>query len=477
LKKYGIVSLFTLLFFLYSCLVHKNGKQALIELQRSPLSSQQQDSFFIIDAGKTEEGIAKAGYEYLLHGNIFSSGIPYGLYRYVLWAKRSKMAMLTGQNNYVVNDFIVFLNEAGKLTATPGCLHCHSQQFNNKLVIGLGNSYSHFQTDKTPLLKSAEKAIKLFYGKNSDEWKSAQRVFRSGYMLAPELVTEMQGPSPAHRIAEVMASHRDPQTLIFRADTSYFSIPPIVIPTDIPPLWVLKKKKAFTINAMEQGSFLKHLMSPAILTLKDTTEAKKIYDHINNVWAYLNTLRPPAYPYPVNQQLAANGKIIFEKKCSRCHGTYGENEWYPNKIIPGQIIGTDSLMIKYYKKYPEYSEWYNKSWFATSSPAAYITPQAGYVPPPLDGVWCTAPYFHNGSVPTLEGVLNSKKRPRFWKRNFSREKYNYNNVGWKYEAKSKARGKKTYNTDIPGYGNYGHYFGDHLSDTERKAVIEYLKCL
>ena len=40
-----------------------------------------------------------------------------------------------------------------------------------------------------------------------------------------------------------------------------------------------------------------------------------------------------------------------------------------------------------------------------------------------------------------------------------------------------TRGKKTYNTRIPGYGNYGHYFGDALSEGERKAVIEYLKGL
>jgi hypothetical protein len=34
-----------------------------------------------------------------------------------------------------------------------------------------------------------------------------------------------------------------------------------------------------------------------------------------------------------------------------------------------------------------------------------------------------------------------------------------------------------YNTRLPGYGNYGHYFGDALSDEQRKAVLEYLKTL
>jgi hypothetical protein len=40
-----------------------------------------------------------------------------------------------------------------------------------------------------------------------------------------------------------------------------------------------------------------------------------------------------------------------------------------------------------------------------------------------------------------------------------------------------ADNKLIYNTTLPGYGNYGHYFGDKLSDKERKAVIEYLKTL
>jgi hypothetical protein len=37
--------------------------------------------------------------------------------------------------------------------------------------------------------------------------------------------------------------------------------------------------------------------------------------------------------------------------------------------------------------------------------------------------------------------------------------------------------KLIYNTTLPGYGNYGHYFGDKLTGEARKAVIEYLKTL
>jgi hypothetical protein len=30
---------------------------------------------------------------------------------------------------------------------------------------------------------------------------------------------------------------------------------------------------------------------------------------------------------------------------------------------------------------------------------------------------------------------------------------------------------------LPGYGNYGHRYGDKFNDRERKAIIEYLKTL
>jgi hypothetical protein len=50
-------------------------------------------------------------------------------------------------------------------------------------------------------------------------------------------------------------------------------------------------------------------------------------------------------------------------------------------------------------------------------------------------------------------------------------------VGWRFQTLSAPGNKYVYNTELPGYGKYGHYFGDHLTEAERKAVIEYLKTL
>jgi hypothetical protein len=124
-------------------------------------------------------------------------------------------------------------------------------------------------------------------------------------------------------------------------------------------------------------------------------------------------------------------------------------------------------------------EWFNKSWFAQGDHPARLEPFNGYIAPPLDGIWITAPYLHNGSVPTLEALLDSRQRPAYWSRNYNDLQYDYVQVGWKFarEAAPTAPTTTVYNTTLPGYGNYGHTFGDKLTDKERRAVIEYLKTL
>jgi hypothetical protein len=80
-------------------------------------------------------------------------------------------------------------------------------------------------------------------------------------------------------------------------------------------------------------------------------------------------------------------------------------------------------------------------------------------------------------VPTLEALLNSKERPRYWQRDFKQPAYDYEKIGWKYEVKDAGNSRQIYNTDKPGYRNIGHTFGDRLNKEDRKAVIEYLKTL
>ena len=88
-------------------------------------------------------------------------------------------------------------------------------------------------------------------------------------------------------------------------------------------------------------------------------------------------------------------------------------------------------------------------------------------------------------MPTLEQVLDSTKRPLRWRRvDYDSTHFDEVAVGWPWievpyawdDAPDEER-KHVYDTTKLGHWNTGHAFGDHLSDGERAAVIEYLKTL
>jgi hypothetical protein len=254
-------------------------------------------------------------------------------------------------------------------------------------------------------------------------------------------------------------------------------VSPEVIPTDVPAWWMLKKKNAMFYNGFGRGDFGRFLMASNLLTVNDTAESREVDAHFNDVLAYINSIEAPVYPKPVNKALAKKGGIIFVQNCSKCHGNYGAGGKYPNLLIPESEIQTDSALYKSNYQSYQFVDWFNNSWFAQGDHPAMLQPFNGYIAPPLDGIWISAPYLHNGSVPDLESLLNSSKRPAFWSRDFDNPEYDYEKLGWKYEAQPGPGGTTVYNTQLEGYGNYGHTYGDRLTNNERKALIEYLKTL
>jgi hypothetical protein len=295
-------------------------------------------------------------------------------------------------------------------------------------------------------------------------------------ITGPQLYTETRGVNPADRLGAVLAAHRDPVTFKWSSEP-LLKIPEQVIPSDVPAWWLLKKKHGMFYNAFGRGDFGRFLMASNLLTVNDTSESAEVDTHMPDVLAFLNSIQSPKYPKQIDAALAEQGKVIFNDNCSGCHGTYGNDGQYPNLLIPQSEIQTDSMLQAANYNYPDFVDWFNKSWFSTGDHPAKLVPFNGYLAPPLDGVWITAPYFHNGSVPTLEGVLNSSIRPKYWSRSFEKPQYDYDSPGWKFSIHDQPANRTVYNTTLPGYGNYGHYFGDKFSSAERKAVIEYLKTL
>lgn len=92
---------------------------------------------------------------------------------------------------------------------------------------------------------------------------------------------------------------------------------------------------------------------------------------------------------------------------------------------------------------------------------------------PLSGVWASAPYLHNGSVPSIyDLLLPAPQRPAtFYVGNIELD---VNKVG---HIASEAPNSSLFDTRLPGNSNAGHEYGTSLSDDERWALVEYIKSL
>lgn len=430
---------------------------------------------FVPPSPQRTGGDSAKGYYYLVNGDYIKSGVPEVAFKKAA-GKQTVFLERDGINDGIPHDYTAIKAFNGEIVIAPNCLQCHAQVFDGKLYIGLGNTFVDFSDRQTMSVQNLEKGEKLLKTLMPKKWKASENFFEVAKVISPQLYTEARGVNTADRLAAVLAAHRDPVTFKWNPEPQ-IKIPEQVIPSDVPAWWLLKKKNGMFYTAFGRGDFGRFLMASNLLTVNDTTESAEVDSHMPDVLAYIKSLEPPKYPKPIEAVLAEKGKIIFNNNCSECHGTYGKDGQYPNLLIPQSTIQTDSLLQASNYIYPEFIDWFNRSWFSSGDHPAKLVPFSGYIAPPLDGVWITAPYFHNGSVPTLEAVLNSSARPKYWTRDFDKPEYDYENPGWKFTMLTIPGDQPIYNTTLPGYGNYGHYFGDKLTAEERKAVIEYLKTL
>ncbi|MET4312570.1 hypothetical protein [Bradyrhizobium sp. RT4b] len=92
---------------------------------------------------------------------------------------------------------------------------------------------------------------------------------------------------------------------------------------------------------------------------------------------------------------------------------------------------------------------------------------------PLDGVWATAPYLHNGSVPTLRDLLlPQKERPTSFCVG-SRE-FDPVNVGLVTKTQASdtcAAGLTEFNVSLLGNGNRGHSFEGKETDLTKLRLV------
>ncbi|MCM2372514.1 hypothetical protein NB063_18040 [Rhodopirellula sp. ICT_H3.1] len=258
---------------------------------------------------------------------------------------------------------------------------------------------------------------------------------------------------------------------------------------DAPPWWHFYRRPYIYIDGFAEKGH-RGLMQFTLVPENDASFYRQYEDAFRDVYAYLSSVRPPKYPHAIDPDLAEQGQHLFETTCAECHGTYGHDSdeesiaAYPNRMVPIDEIGTDP--VRHSALTVAGREHYARSWFANAGEPdeqTTITDPAGYVAPPLDGVWASAPYFHNGSVPTLWHVLNQSQRPTVWRR--VSDSIDESKVGLTIESVKRvpleepdvALRRSYFDTRRFGKSASGHDYPDSLDEQEKIALLEYLKTL
>lgn len=182
--------------------------------------------------------------------------------------------------------------------------------------------------------------------------------------------------------------------------------------------------------------------------------------HAQDADKWIMDRKAPVYPLPVDTALAEAGAVLFHAKnlwaegldnprprpvggngsCASCHGAYSPRyindptflatpalDGIAGFVVPHAIIGTDPVRqntmdedstrsyARTFSTYPETRGTPNDCGPRTL-PELLQGRELGYLAPPLFGIWATAPYLHNGSVPDVMSVLDPAQRPRIWRR-------------------------------------------------------------
>lgn len=425
-------------------------------------------------------GDPEIGYDVLVNGGYVTCGIPYSA-----WARAARPPETTptlpdrsGRNANMPYYLTAHRNDEGVEIVSSNCLLCHAKVLNNELIIGLGNESLDFTDDPSETVDAVGAYV------SGDAATAAWRKWGARITtIAPYMITDTVGVNPAPNLTLALIAHRNPRTLEWSEVPLMEPPPERPLPVSVPPWWRMAKKHALFYNAMGRGDHARFMMMKSLVCSDSVEEARAIDAQFPDVRAYIASLAPPAYPFSINTALAEQGKTIFERHCAGCHGTYGLAGSYPNLVVGLAAVGTDPAYAQQaYAESDRFMDWFNRSWYGD---IAQARPALGYIAPPLEGIWATAPYLHNGSVPTLASLLDSDTRPEYWRMSFDQPRYDQNALGWRYQtlthgkegASDPLQRKRIYDTSLHGYSNAGHTFGNGLTDAERRSLVEYLKTL
>jgi hypothetical protein len=254
-------------------------------------------------------------------------------------------------------------------------------------------------------------------------------------------------------------------------------------------------------------------LNPPATRWKSSVRVKNLY------WmeTQLQHLHAPVWPAgvfgPIDVAKAEAGRALFVQNCARCHGISkiaGGDEWAVRTISLDRI-GTDpneatafakatydarklgmrehepgpaglAAIVEHLKVQGYHDAGIPKSEWATYDGfgrKAIVAAPCGYKARPLIGIWATAPFLHNGTVPSVYDMLSETRpsHPIIGNPEFDPVKLG--------TVQKTTPLTATIDLSLTGNSNAGHWWtndlkrkgriGPALSEAQKYAIIEYLK--
>lgn len=346
---------------------------------------------------------------------------------------------------------------------TMNCFACHGGKVAGRVIPGLPNTHLALQT-----LMDDVRATKLLLEMPLTKKDLGGALFPYG---------GTNGTTNAVMFGVALGNYRDHDMKVVKNRP----LPRLIHhDMDAPPWWHMKRKDWLYIDGFA-GRGHRALMQFMLTSNNGPERLKEVEADFRDIEQYLLSIEPPRYPHAIDADLVAAGRALFEKHCADCHGTYGSEAKYPQKTVPIDDLGTDRVRFTALTR--QHRSDYAAGWLAEYGKKPTELDPVGYMAPPLDGVWASAPYLHNGSVPTLWHMLHPDQRPLIWKRTV--DGYDQDKVGLEVQtfertpATIKTRVELREYFDTRGFGKSaaGHDYPAALTEDEKRAVLEYLKTL
>jgi hypothetical protein len=327
--------------------------------------------------------------------------------------------------------------------------------------------------------------------------------YKSGFVLVDGAVTVREGFGRADatgRGAVVIGLLVDPAAKVHDADA----------PTGFPSLWGTPR---FAWNHYGAGvrSLLGRNVAQAIANFTpadpSTGESDIPLENLKAINDAIALLQSPTWSTdygPIDATSARHGGQLYQAQCAKCHGDPAASSPLEPPVVPVATVGTDPNYVRNFtattldgttvgltdhehpfaiveritsnvidRKFADLSLTpAEQEKYTGGRPNTWRAPP-GYKANPLIGIWATAPYLHNNSVPTLSDLLLPvAQRPKSF-RVGPDSVFDPVRVG----VAGRASGGFLVDTKLKGNSNAGHEYGTDLSDADRTDLVEYLKTL